>query len=289
MKTAILSDAHGNLPALQAVIDDADDRGVTEFWYLGDAVGYGPYPFQVWQQLQQLEIAYEAWLSGNHEWGLLDKLNRSEIQLDENHTFAIPYYNHVAWPILLLQRQTLTTQTVMIDHLDNLPVMSSPRAGVYLGHGAFNQDELICVIRSTKTSSLNRDDLDKLASGQWPVRYAPHSGGQPRFLALGHTHLPGIWHGVYQPENDDINWLAQEQQAAFGDLVTNSILVNPGSVGFSRDGDGCATYALVDWDNEQVEIRRIRYSQEDLRREMQKIWEYRALLNEGLLFECRCS
>ena len=78
MKTAILSDVHGNLPALHAVIEDAYDASVTEFWYLGDAVGYGPYPFQVWQELQQLEIANEAWLAGNHEWGLLGKLIRSD-------------------------------------------------------------------------------------------------------------------------------------------------------------------------------------------------------------------
>ncbi len=289
MKTAILSDAHSNLPALRAVIEDADNAGVTEFWYLGDAVGYGPYPFQVWQELRQLGIAPEAWLAGNHEWGLSGRLNRSELQLDEEHTFSIPYYNRVAWPILLLQRQTLENQTSMMEQLTGLPVMGSPRPGIYLGHGSFHQDELTCVVRETKTPTFNQDDLNNLTDRQWPVRYAPRSGGRPYFLALGHTHLPGIWRGVHQSENGDIRWQGQEQQAILGNLAANPILVNPGSVGFSRNGDGCASYALVDWDNEQVEIRRICYSQEVLRREMQKISEYRALLDKGLLFECRCS
>lgn len=286
MKTAILSDAHGNLPALHAVIEDAYNSGVTEFWYLGDAVGYGPYPFQVWQELQQLEIAKEAWLAGNHEWGLLDKLNRREIKLDD-HTFAIPYYNRVAWPILLLQRSILAGQTAMMTHLNNLPVMGSPRSGIYLGHGAFNAKELVCVIREVKTPSMGQDALDKLENRQWPVRCAPRSGGKPQLLALGHTHLAGIWRASYEDDKNDISWQPQPGgQATLNNLTANPILVNPGSVGFSRNGDGCASYALVDWENEQVELRRICYSQEELRAEMQKTTEYRALLERGLLFEC---
>lgn len=42
-KIAILSDVHGNLPALEAVIADARSQDVETFWHLGDFVGYGPY------------------------------------------------------------------------------------------------------------------------------------------------------------------------------------------------------------------------------------------------------
>lgn len=41
---AILSDIHGNLPALQAVIRDALDRGCSRFISLGDVVGYYAQP-----------------------------------------------------------------------------------------------------------------------------------------------------------------------------------------------------------------------------------------------------
>ncbi|MAH67454.1 MAG: phosphoesterase, partial [Phycisphaerae bacterium] len=42
MRTALISDIHGNLDALQVVLADVDRRGVDEIVCLGDIVGYGP-------------------------------------------------------------------------------------------------------------------------------------------------------------------------------------------------------------------------------------------------------
>ena len=36
MKYAIISDIHGNLPALEAVIADAEQQGADKFLFLGD-------------------------------------------------------------------------------------------------------------------------------------------------------------------------------------------------------------------------------------------------------------
>ena len=44
MKRAIISDIHGNLEALQAVLDDISKRDVDEIYCLGDVIGYGPNP-----------------------------------------------------------------------------------------------------------------------------------------------------------------------------------------------------------------------------------------------------
>lgn len=41
---AILSDIHGNLEALQAVLDDARQLNAKSIYCLGDLVGYGPDP-----------------------------------------------------------------------------------------------------------------------------------------------------------------------------------------------------------------------------------------------------
>lgn len=38
---------HGNLPALEAVIADARNQGVEQFWHLGDFIGYGPFVDEV--------------------------------------------------------------------------------------------------------------------------------------------------------------------------------------------------------------------------------------------------
>lgn len=44
MRLAIISDIHGNVEALEAVLKDVDMRGVEGVLHLGDLVGYGPRP-----------------------------------------------------------------------------------------------------------------------------------------------------------------------------------------------------------------------------------------------------
>ena len=44
LKRAIISDIHGNLEALQAVLGDMREQGVEEIFCLGDIIGYGPNP-----------------------------------------------------------------------------------------------------------------------------------------------------------------------------------------------------------------------------------------------------
>ena len=41
---AIISDIHGNLEALRAVLDDIEHLGINEIICLGDVIGYGPEP-----------------------------------------------------------------------------------------------------------------------------------------------------------------------------------------------------------------------------------------------------
>ncbi len=47
MKVALIGDIHANLPALNAVLRDAKQRGVDAIWNIGDTVGYGAYPNEV--------------------------------------------------------------------------------------------------------------------------------------------------------------------------------------------------------------------------------------------------
>ena len=43
-RLAIISDIHGNLPALEAVLADIEAQGITDIYHLGDLVGYNPFP-----------------------------------------------------------------------------------------------------------------------------------------------------------------------------------------------------------------------------------------------------
>jgi predicted phosphodiesterase len=64
MPLAILYDVHGNLPALEAVLEDAGDRGATRFVLGGDYALFGPYPRETVERLQALgEDA--TWIRGN--------------------------------------------------------------------------------------------------------------------------------------------------------------------------------------------------------------------------------
>ncbi|HUG48789.1 MAG TPA: metallophosphoesterase family protein [Candidatus Limnocylindria bacterium] len=69
MRIAVLSDIHGNLPALEAVL--ADLAPYDAVWQLGDVVGYGPQPDEVVARLAQ-EGALGV--RGNHDSAALGEL-----------------------------------------------------------------------------------------------------------------------------------------------------------------------------------------------------------------------
>lgn len=62
MRVAVLSDVHGNLHALEAVLAEA--QGVDAVWCLGDVVGYGPRPNECVARLRE---DADLCLAGNHD------------------------------------------------------------------------------------------------------------------------------------------------------------------------------------------------------------------------------
>jgi len=63
---AIISDIHGNLEALNAVLEDIEQHAVTRILCLGDVVGYGPNPAECLRAAQGFNVT----LLGNHELAL---------------------------------------------------------------------------------------------------------------------------------------------------------------------------------------------------------------------------
>jgi len=59
---AILSDIHGNRPALEAVFAEIAKLGVRRMVVLGDVVGYGPFPNDCLRMISGAEVC----LQGNH-------------------------------------------------------------------------------------------------------------------------------------------------------------------------------------------------------------------------------
>ena len=65
MKTAFISDIHGNYEALSAVLAEIDRLGVTNIYCAGDVVGYYAQINEVCHALRQREIPC---VMGNHDW-----------------------------------------------------------------------------------------------------------------------------------------------------------------------------------------------------------------------------
>lgn len=64
MQCALISDIHSNLPALDAVLEDIDRRGVVAIYHLGDLVGYSASPNEVVARLIERAI---PGVSGNYD------------------------------------------------------------------------------------------------------------------------------------------------------------------------------------------------------------------------------
>ncbi len=63
-RVAVISDIHGNLDALRAVVSDAQALGLQVFLNAGDAVGFGIYPSQVIQAVRSATFLNVDWKRG---------------------------------------------------------------------------------------------------------------------------------------------------------------------------------------------------------------------------------
>ena len=64
---AIISDIHGNLEALEAVLEDIKQQQIDEIFCLGDIVGYGPNPRECIDRIMSCDVC----LLGNHDQAAL--------------------------------------------------------------------------------------------------------------------------------------------------------------------------------------------------------------------------
>jgi len=73
---ALLYDIHGNLPALEAVLDDTAGRGVDRWLLGGDMAPFGAWPAETVHRLRELENA--TWIRGNTERWMVDPIPAAE-------------------------------------------------------------------------------------------------------------------------------------------------------------------------------------------------------------------
>jgi len=103
MKYAILGDIHGNLEALEAVLEDACAQGVTHYACVGDVVGYNADPHACLERVRALDAPF---VRGNHDH-----------YVAEEHAFN--GFNPLAAKVLRWTREQMTPEEIAF--LDELP------------------------------------------------------------------------------------------------------------------------------------------------------------------------
>ena len=79
MRVAIVSDIHGNLHALEAVLEAIERDAPDAIWCLGDLVGYGPRPNRCCAVVAERA---DFCLIGNHDLAVLGRLDLEDFQPD---------------------------------------------------------------------------------------------------------------------------------------------------------------------------------------------------------------
>ena len=79
MRVAVVSDIHGNLHALEAVLRSVDAEKPDAIWCLGDLVGYGPRPNRCCALVAERA---DVCLIGNHDLGVLGRIDLEDFSPD---------------------------------------------------------------------------------------------------------------------------------------------------------------------------------------------------------------
>ena len=116
MKLALISDIHGNLEALTAVLKDIDKQQVDKIHCLGDVVGYGSEPAAC---LELVNKTCDIKLMGNHEYVILG------LESPDNYTHVARISAEWTQDRLTDRDFSLITDFEMDRSLDNLYLVHS--------------------------------------------------------------------------------------------------------------------------------------------------------------------
>ncbi len=160
MKIAAVSDIHGNLPALDAVLADIDKRGVDLIVNLGDILSGPLLPRETAARLMALDLPT---ISGNHE--------RQVLSTDLDDMGASDRY----------ARDTITP--AQRDWVRALPPVMRPAADVFMCH-ATPQNDVDCYLEDIVDGELRPAPL---------LTIEERTGGCDAALILcGHSHIPRL-------------------------------------------------------------------------------------------------
>jgi predicted phosphodiesterase len=222
MRYALISDIHGNLPALAAVLDDIAHRNLTvsQIRHLGDLVGYGPWPDEVTALLRDLGI---AGIAGNYDSTVATNYKHCGCRYEDARQETLAHQSY-EWTKAHTSASTKVQLASLPFRLDVRPLGGHlPGPTLILVHG---------------TPILNTVYWDEERPDSFCTKMADAAGARTGdVIAFGHTHKP--WHRE----------------------VAGVHFVNTGSVGRPKDGDWRAGYVVLDIGTGLVgvEFQRVEY------------------------------
>ncbi len=229
MRLAVLSDIHGNLIALQAVLTDLQQvGGADRTWILGDLVMSGPRPAECLQIIRDLQSASPKTvevIGGNTDRYLVTGYRRSEKIKNAEEWAQYPERQRwigerFAWMAAKLSWADVEyLQQILNRELE----LNIPGFGWVIGFHAMPGDDEVILDASVPDDVL----LDALYEREG------------RLALCGHTHV--------RMDKDLGKWR----------------LVNVGSVGLPN-GDTRASYCILTFDGDQVivDVRQVSYDRE---------------------------
>lgn len=214
MRIAIFSDVHANLPALQAVYEHILQQKADAIYCLGDLVNQNVWNNEVIEFIQSKNIPC---VLGNHDEGIANNKTR--------FPFSYGSWEEIEWGLKAIQytihEVTDKNKTVLLSfplkrHIDIETAGKKYR--IVLAHGSPSSNQKWIYRFYTDEELL--EILDK---------------ENANLLLIGNTHRGSHWI-ISKPEEDQMTFLH---------------IINPGSVGYPKDGSWRAAYVIVELETEK--------------------------------------
>ena len=228
MRYALISDIHGNRPALEAVlVHIAAAAAADATYHLGDLVGYAPWPNEVVAMLRDAQI---SGVSGNYDSTVAAGYKHCGCR-SENARQEELSHQSFSWTLAQVSEESKR-------FLHTLPFRMDIRPSG--GHASGSAVRLVHGGAQLNTVYVTDDRSDELLTKMADTMGA-RSGDA---ICFGHTHLP---------------W-----QRAVGGVL----FVNTGSVGRPKDGDPRAGYVVLETSDTGVsaQVVRVEYDVEEAAR-----------------------
>lgn len=255
LRYAVISDIHANLEALQAVLASIEQKGADKLVVLGDTIGYGPNPRECWEIVC---AKADLLLLGNHE---IEAMQPGRTMMNSQAQDILAWTieqvaSHPAWQTLFHDCDSVS------GYLDKIRQVYDDCLFV---HGSPTRPLSQYVIP-------NKSLVDKIwKNKQNEFLLVLLNGFNQQHCFCGHTHVPALL--VAESNSSLLNkWSLNSNLSLFNEFICYAVpkgdcvieglndyraIINPGSVGQSRDGNSQASYCL--YDGSQLEFVRVSY------------------------------